>query len=185
MTDQQALSRVLRQFARTMVSNYDITQVLYDLSDSVAEVLEATGAGVALLDGDDRLCFVTATDDTAAEAERNQERFQSGPCLDSIRQNRPVVVNDIYDFHDTWPDYAPAAEQIGFRAFWASRSFWTTDKSAPSTSTAPNLATGARTQSVLLRHSLTSVRPTSSTPASWSNASAPTSSSRPLWTTGW
>jgi GAF domain-containing protein len=105
---------VLRQFARTMVSNYDLPQALYDLSDSLVEVLQATAAGVALLDGD-KLRFVTATSEQAARAEEGQERFQSGPCLDSIRQNRPVVVEDIRDFRDTWPEYAPAAEDIGFR----------------------------------------------------------------------
>lgn len=114
MTDQQALSTVLRQFARTMVSGYDLTQALYDLSDSTVEVLGASGAGVALLE-DDELRFVTATDERAAEAERSQERFQAGPCMESIRRSEPVVVNDIRDFRETWPDYVSAVEEIGFR----------------------------------------------------------------------
>lgn len=114
MTDERALTRVLRQFARTMAGSYDITRALYDLSDSVVEVLGATAAGVALLDGDE-LRFVTATSPQGAEAERAQERFQSGPCVDSIRQDQPVPVTDIADRTETWPDYAPAAEAIGFR----------------------------------------------------------------------
>lgn len=115
MSDQQALSRVLRQFARTMAGSYDITRVLYDLSDSVVDVLGANAAGVALLEGDD-LRFITATDERAAEAERLQEGLQSGPCLASIHENRPVPVADMADAHDRWPDYAPQIEDIGFRA---------------------------------------------------------------------
>lgn len=115
MPDQQALSRVLRQFARTMVANYDVSEALQDLSDSVVDVLEATAAGVALLDGDD-LRFVTATSDAGSAAERCQEKFQSGPCADSIARNAPVVVNDIRDHFDEWPRYAPALDAIGFRA---------------------------------------------------------------------
>ncbi|MCD9625229.1 GAF and ANTAR domain-containing protein [Rhabdothermincola salaria] len=115
MTDQQALSRVLRQFARTMTGSYDITEVLYDLSGSVADVLDATAAGVALLDGEE-LRFVTATSDLGTDAERAQERFQDGPCLDSIRENQPVVVHDIGECHERWPGYAPVVEQLGLHA---------------------------------------------------------------------
>lgn len=115
MIDQTALSRVLRQFARTMAANYDISQALHDLSDDIVEVLGATAAGVALLDGDE-LRFVTSTNDTAAEAERIQERLQNGPCVESIRRGEPVPVHDIGDCHDRWPDYAAAIEEIGVRA---------------------------------------------------------------------
>ncbi len=108
--------RALRHFARTMVSTFDISQALYDLSDSVVEVVKASAAGVALLDEGDQLRFVTATDARAVAAEQSQERLQSGPCLDSIRTNKPVVVNDIREDHDRWPEYAPAAEAAGFLA---------------------------------------------------------------------
>lgn len=98
-----------------MASSYDVTASLYDLSDSVVEVLDATAAGVALLDGDD-LRFVTATSERGEQAERAQERLQEGPCLDSIRENRPVLVDDIRDRHDRWPRYGPTVEQLGLRA---------------------------------------------------------------------
>jgi GAF domain-containing protein len=115
MTDQEALSRVLRQFARTMAANYDITQALHDLSDDLVQVLGVSAAGVALLDRDE-LRFVTATSDTGAEAERIQERLQDGPCMESIRRGEPVPVRDLAEHHDRWPQYAPAVEQIGVRA---------------------------------------------------------------------
>lgn len=115
MTDQQALSRVLRDFARTMAGSYDPPQALADLSDNVVKVLGATAAGVALLDGDD-LRFLTATNDLAEKAEDVQERFQDGPCLESIRENQPVVVDDLGTCHDRWPRYTPAVQEIGFNA---------------------------------------------------------------------
>lgn len=116
MTDQRALSRVLRQFARTMAAEYDTTRVLYDLSDSVVEVLGAAAAGVALLDGDGALRFVTATSALGAEAERLQEATQSGPCMAALCQDQPVAVADIGDNVDRWPQYAPAVEALGVRA---------------------------------------------------------------------
>jgi hypothetical protein len=114
MSDQQATFRVLRRFAHTMAGSYDTTRVLYDLSESVVEVLGATSAGVALLEGD-ALRFITATDERGAEAERLQERVQSGPCLASIQENRPVAVADMADTHDRWPEYAPQVQRLQLR----------------------------------------------------------------------
>jgi GAF domain-containing protein len=115
MADQQALSRVLREFARTMAGNYDIAVALHDLSDSVVEILDAPAVGVALFDAG-VLRFVTATSDAAAEAERIQEELQSGPCFASIEKGQPVPVTDIRDRHDDWPEYGPAVEALGLRA---------------------------------------------------------------------
>lgn len=115
MTDQRALSRVLRRFARTMADTYDVTEALHDLSESVVEVLGATAAGVALFD-DERLRFVTATSDAAVEAERVQERLQDGVCMESIRLDAPVAVEDLRDHRARWPEYGPALEGLGFRA---------------------------------------------------------------------
>ena len=115
MTDQQALSRVLRQFARTMANTYDVVEALHDLSENVVEVLEATAAGVALYD-DGHLRFVTATSAAAADAERLQERLQAGACMESIRLDAPFAASDVREHHDLWPEYAPALEDIGFRS---------------------------------------------------------------------
>jgi len=114
MMNQQAFTGVLRQFARTMSSDYDVSEALQDLSYGVADVLEASGVGVALLDGDD-LRFVTATNETAREAERIQERLQSGPCVTSIDDNKPVPVDDLGQNGDRWPDYSREATAIGVR----------------------------------------------------------------------
>lgn len=115
MADQQALSQVLRKFARTMANTYDLTEVLHDLSANAVEVLGATAAGVALLHGE-QLRFVTATSDAAVEAERVQERLQAGACMESIRLDAPVAVPDLREQPDRWPDYAAALEDLGFRA---------------------------------------------------------------------
>lgn len=88
------------------------SQALYDLSDNLVEVLGATAAGVALVDGEG-LRFVTATSDKGDQAERVQERLQDGPCLESIVKNTPGVVADLRDCHGRWPGYAPAVEKIG------------------------------------------------------------------------
>jgi len=115
MTDQQALFRVLRQFARTMAANYDTTQVLHELSEDIVHVLGADAAGVALLDGGD-LRFVSATSETAARAEKVQERLQDGPCVESIQRGEPVPLHDLDACDGRWPEYRRAVEEIGVQA---------------------------------------------------------------------
>jgi GAF domain-containing protein len=115
MSDQQALARVLRRFARTMAGTYDIGEVLFDLSDSIVEVLDADAAGVALLD-DGAIRYITATSAEAVRAEQVQERLQRGPCLDAIRQGGAVAVTDLSGQPDRWPGYAADVGEIGFQA---------------------------------------------------------------------
>jgi len=46
MVDQSSFNRTLAEFARTLVRGYDISEVLYDLSERVVGMLGVTGAGV-------------------------------------------------------------------------------------------------------------------------------------------
>ena len=45
MSDQELLLDVLTRFSRTLAGHYDVSDVLYELSDGVAQVLNAAGAG--------------------------------------------------------------------------------------------------------------------------------------------
>lgn len=105
MTERDPLLDVLRRFARTMSKHYEITDTLYDFCDHVVEVMAAEGAGVSLLDDDGELRFVTATSEQVVAAERAQERMKDGPCYQSVRECRPVVVRDIRDHAEQWPEF--------------------------------------------------------------------------------
>lgn len=115
MVDQDALFKALRTFAHTLADSYDVTDALYELSDSVVEVLQASAAGVALRDGDD-LRFVTATSEEAVAAERVQERLGAGPCHAALEEGLPVPVADLRERHGDWPELCREVEQLGFRA---------------------------------------------------------------------
>lgn len=115
MTNQEALSDVLRRFARIMAESYDIGDVLHELSDNVVEVLGATAAGVALCDKGE-LRYVTATSEAAVAAEHAQELAQAGPCYTSLEECHPVAVRDIREHHDDWPEFCPIVERQGLLA---------------------------------------------------------------------
>ena len=115
MADQKSLLKSLKTFAHSMGGSYDISEMSYQLSDSIAEALPADGAGVSVASEDSRLLFITATDERIVEIEKVQEKTQDGPCVDAFRKNSPVGVSDV-DTDPRWPEYSRAASNAGIRA---------------------------------------------------------------------
>jgi hypothetical protein len=84
----------MTRFGRTFLDDYDVGEVLHELSETVVDVLDVDGAGVSIGDAD-RLVFVTATDERSMQLEWRQSQSQDGPCTDAWRTRRPVLVEDI------------------------------------------------------------------------------------------
>jgi GAF domain-containing protein len=113
----ETLLESLERFAAALTSGYGIGDVLHNLTEEMAEVLDLRGAGVTLVhDGKQR--FVTAAVEAIATLERVQESFQKGPCIDAVTSGAPVAVGDIAvgDAIDRWPDYTAQAKNTGVQA---------------------------------------------------------------------
>ena len=115
MPDDSQLLDALRRFAHDMSVDYDLTDVLFRLTDDVTRVLGVAGAGIAIADEDDKLRYATASSDDIASLEAMQEAYQAGPCVESFRMQSVVVVTDIAARVD-WPEYRSEAERLGFRS---------------------------------------------------------------------
>ena len=112
MVDHSRLTEALTAFARSMSEPYDISDVLYRLSDQATEVLGLAGAGIALA-GDDRLLrYATATSEPVARLEQVQEDDQEGPCYAAFTSQQLVVVEDVGTRTD-WPSYREEAMALG------------------------------------------------------------------------
>ncbi len=117
MPNPDTLLDSLERFAAALTGGYGIGDVLHNLTEEMAEVLNLTGAGVTLVhDGQQR--FVTAAVDAIASVERVQETWQKGPCIDAVATAGPVAVPDIAaeDASERWPDYVIAAKTAGIQA---------------------------------------------------------------------
>jgi GAF domain-containing protein len=116
MSDHDRLVQALTRFAQTMSDRYELSDVLYRLSDEVTAVLGIAGAGIALIDqADGHLRYAAATDDDVARLERIQEEHQAGPCVEAHRSQAPVLVEDVAARPD-WPAYRKAALAVGLRS---------------------------------------------------------------------
>lgn len=100
------------EFARTLTGRFDISDVLNDLAARVPGALDIAGAGVSLLSGT-KLSFATANSERVATLERVQEERNSGPCADAIADDKDVLIRDLGEHAQRWPEYAAVAASLG------------------------------------------------------------------------
>jgi hypothetical protein len=121
MTDQTAIEReadllaTLVQLADTMVDDYDQFDLLNDMAAACVRILDTDTAGLSLAHKGE-LGYVTGSDEQMRVIELFQAAHQEGPCVDAFRSGQPVHAPDISAHVDRWPQWAPRALELGFRA---------------------------------------------------------------------
>lgn len=115
MVHRELLFEALAEFPRSVVEQRDVGDVLHTLVENLTKVMGLAGAGVSLVVGD-ALRFVTAQNESVIGIERAQEEAQRGPLLDAHLSGRPVVVADLGDGVEKWPEVVAAAVAVGVHA---------------------------------------------------------------------
>jgi GAF domain-containing protein len=113
MSEDQKLLAALRRYAKSMADDYELTDVLHQLTAEVADVMDIAGAGIVIPDVDGRLRYATASNEDIATLERQQEEDQAGPCAQAFTSGEVVRVEDIGSRSD-WPNYRKQAQSLGF-----------------------------------------------------------------------
>ena len=118
MPSEQLLSEVLREFARTMVTDFPIQGILDRLVERIVEVLPITAAGVTLISPSGSPRYVAASDALALRFEELQTGLQDGPCRAAYETGRIVVVSDLR-IEDRFGRFAAGALEAGLAAVFA------------------------------------------------------------------
>ncbi len=118
MVDEDTLSSVLSDFARTLITDFPIQGILDHLVERIVDVLAVTGAGVTLISPGMAPHYVAASDAAALEFERLQTELGQGPCLVAYETGAAVSVPDLRS-DDRFPDFTPAARAEGLGAVFA------------------------------------------------------------------
>ena len=95
MATDRELAEVLRDFARTMVTDFPIQAILDRLVQRIVEILPVTAAGVTLISDDALPHYVAASDPSALRYEQLQTELGDGPCLLAFRTGQAVAVPDL------------------------------------------------------------------------------------------
>lgn len=115
MHDQQLFLRTLSDFARHLVTPYDVDDTLQELAERTTSLLGVAGSAVSLL-VQDRLSFATAVPEELAVLEQTQLAEQEGPCVLACRTGKVVAVADLGRMTTGWDTYRAVAADLGIGA---------------------------------------------------------------------
>ena len=118
MVDEETLSSVLSEFARTLITDFPIQGILDHLVERIVDVLAVTAAGVTLISPGRAPHYVAASDADALDYERLQTELGQGPCLMAYETGEAVTVPDMRR-EGRFPEFAPAALAAGMGAVFA------------------------------------------------------------------
>lgn len=112
-------ARLARRFVRladTLVDDFDVVDLLDQLTRTCVELLGVTTAGLLILDGRGSLHPVAASTEETRVLELFQLQNAEGPCFDCVRTGEMIVVPDIRDAMDRWPRFSMAVRATDFRS---------------------------------------------------------------------
>ena len=115
MVNEDKLSEVLSEFARTMITDFPIQRILDRLVDRIVEVLPITSAGVTLISEGSVPHYIAASDDSARRFERLQTEINEGPCIEAFRTGDSVSLPDL-DADERFPRFSPAGVEADLAA---------------------------------------------------------------------
>jgi GAF domain-containing protein len=122
MTDTERETRVLHavvSLGDTLLDDFDIVELLTELTERSAELLDIAAAGFLLADPLNQLRLLAATSEAAWELELFQLQADEGPCVDCYASGHPVSIADLNDAAERWPRFVPAALDAGFSSVHA------------------------------------------------------------------
>ncbi|GAA3434031.1 GAF and ANTAR domain-containing protein [Kutzneria kofuensis] len=72
------------------VSDFDVLDLLYDLTDHALTLLTVQGIGITIVDARGRVRYLTASGERCRKLEEIQIELGEGPCVDSARSASPL-----------------------------------------------------------------------------------------------
>ncbi len=122
MTDTTRETQVLDAVVTlvdSLLEDFDMVDLLTDLAERCAALLDVAAAGLLLADPLEQLRLLAATSEQARELELFQLQADEGPCVECYTTGQSVSVADLRDAADRWPRFVPAALDAGFASVHA------------------------------------------------------------------
>lgn len=98
----------------SLLDDFDVVDLLTQLTERCAELLDVDSAGLLLAGPRRRLQVMAATSRRTHALELFQLQSDEGPCLDCHATGEPVSVSDLAVEPERWPRFADAAVSAGF-----------------------------------------------------------------------
>jgi GAF domain-containing protein len=102
----------------TLVTDFDVIEVLTLLSSRCVKILGASAAGILLADSSGQLRVIGASSEQIEILELFQIQNDDGPCLECFRTGRVVLNGDVRT-GSGWPGFAAESISAGFQSVCA------------------------------------------------------------------
>jgi GAF domain-containing protein len=113
-TRETKLSTAFVKLADTLVTDFDVVDLLHWLVEECTDILDTQAGGLMLVDAAGALQLVASTSEEAELVEVLQLAAGDGPCLECFRSGSPVTVGDIHAGGARWPEFQIEALRLGF-----------------------------------------------------------------------
>jgi transcriptional regulator with GAF, ATPase, and Fis domain len=110
--EAQVLAAVV-SLVDSLLHNFDVVELLTQLSERSAQLLDVASAGLLLTDPFDQLHLMAATSRQTRDLELLQLQAEEGPCLDCYASGQLVSVADLSGQARRWPRFVAAATEVG------------------------------------------------------------------------
>lgn len=112
------LAAAFVHLADTLVDDFDLIEMLDELSGYCVEFLDISAAGLLLIDRQGNLEVAGTSAEQSQLIELFAAQGEAGPCVDCIRDGREVLVPNLVtrDVSQRWPTFARLARLQGYHA---------------------------------------------------------------------
>lgn len=121
MTDgrEHEIIRAFVDLSNELVDDYDLVDMLSQLTAHCAGLLDISSAGLLLADGRGVLHLMASSSERTHHLEVFQLQREEGPCLDCFHERRPIKVADLDAAKERWPQFCEAASIVGIKSVHA------------------------------------------------------------------
>lgn len=116
---ERTLTRALVGLADTLVSDFDVADLLHDLVVECVGLLDVDAGGLLLSDQRGGLEVMASSSEQTRLLELFQVQAAEGPCLECFRSGEQIAVSDLTQAVERWPKFVPAAQAAGYAAVHA------------------------------------------------------------------
>jgi transcriptional regulator with GAF, ATPase, and Fis domain len=113
-TRETKLSTAFVKLADTLVTDFDVVDLLHWLVEECTDILDTQAGGLMLVDSAGSLQLIASTSEEAELVEVFQLAAGDGPCLECFRSGSPVTAGDIQAEGARWPHFQVEALRLGF-----------------------------------------------------------------------
>jgi GAF domain-containing protein len=98
----------------SLVSDYDVVELLQSLVDNAAQLFDAQAAGILLANPQRELEVVASTSERSSFIGLLQLEAGEGPCVEAFFTGETVSVENTEEMQRRWPHFAAISQQLGY-----------------------------------------------------------------------